>query len=534
MLEEKENTDLSGRVRQWTERVEKNAGTLIVFALLMFWLAAFLSKPVSLINTDLGRHIENGRYFLETHHIPDTNLFSYTYPDVPFINHHWGSGVIFYLIWKASGFSGLAFFSVALGLATFGLLFFTAKRFAGLAIATLSAVLAIPLIGERTEVRPEVFSYFLAVVFFALLWRFKAGRLRQRFLYVLPLLMLIWINLHIYFIFGLGLIGLFLLDSLIGRRWEQTKTLLGVLLLSGLASLLNPFGLKAVFYPLNIFRNYGYTVLENQSISYIDRLGFIDNPNILVFKIILLALIASQILLFVTNRRRTDWVMLGLGVTVSVLGWSALRNFTLFGCFALPILAYNLRYALVRKIDLHDGWVRTGIFCAAGLAALLLGFIDQSKFLAASGNVNSDEVVKAQEASADFFRENSIKGPIFNNYDIGSFLTFELYPREKVFVDNRPEAYPDDFFQKVYIPMQEDQAVWKQVEGQYQFNAIYFYLGDLTNWGQAFLVRTIDDPEWAPVFTDGYSIIFLRRNDENRGLIARFEIPRDRFGVTKT
>jgi len=55
-----------------------------------------------------------------------------------------------------------------------------------------------------------------------------------------------------------------------------------------------------------------------------------------------------------------------------------------------------------------------------------------------------------------FFKENNLQGPIFNNYDIGGYLIFNLFPQEKVFVDNRPETYSSEFFQEDYIPMQED------------------------------------------------------------------------------
>lgn len=511
------------------EKIEKNAGALFVFVLLVFWLGVFLAQPVNLVSTDLGRHIENGRYFLETHKIPDTNLYSYTYPNIPFINHHWGSGVIFYLIWKFAGISGLSFLYIALSLLTFGILFFQAKKFAGLALATLSAVLVIPLIGERTEIRPEVFSYFFAVIFFLLLWKYKKGQLKTDVLFLLPVLSLIWVNLHIYFIFGIGLVGLFLLDTLIERNWQKFKVLFLVLILTTGASLINPFGIKAVLYPLNIFRNYGYRVLENQSVSFLTNLGFINNPNLLIIKIVLAILLVSIILIFLTNRKKINWPLLGLSLTVSALGWSALRNFALFGYFALPVLAYNLKYGLGKKVDLNDGWSKIIIYSLAIVFFLFVSNSFQSKLLRES---NTDSTEQAQNASADFFKANNLSGPIFNNYDIGGYLIFHLYPREKVFVDNRPEAYPDAFFKDVYIPMQEDEAVWQRARQEYDFNVIYFATHDATNWGQEFLVKRIKDPEWAPVFADDYVIIFLKRNEKNKDLISRFEVPQDHFRVT--
>ncbi|MEI6587994.1 MAG: hypothetical protein WCO05_03540 [Candidatus Moraniibacteriota bacterium] len=513
------------------EKIEKNAGSLFMLAILLVWLGMFLSQEVSLVNTDLGRHIENGRYFFETHKIPDTNLYSYTYPDIPFINHHWGSGVVFYLIWKYVGLSGLSFFYVALSFLTFCILFLETKKYAGLALTVLSAVLVIPLIGERTEIRPEVFSYLFAAIYFILLWKFQKGKLQKMTLFLLPCMSLLWVNLHIYFIFGLGLMGLFLLDTLREKDWSKFKTLFFVLILSFSASLANPFGLKAVLYPLNIFRNYGYRVLENQSVSFLTRIGFINNPNLLIFKIVLFILLASIVLLFLTNRKKINWPLLGLSIVISILGWSALRNFSLFGYFALPAIAYSLKFGLRNKINLNDGWSKIVVLSLASLFFLFFSYLFQGKLLR-ENRVNSTVQTQAQNASVIFFKANNLSGPIFNNYDIGGYLIFHLFPKEKVFVDNRPEAYSDVFFQEVYIPMQENDDIWNRMSQEYAFNAIYFATSDVTNWGQEFLVKRIKDPEWAPVFADDYAIIFLKRNEKNKDLISRFEMSQDHFRVT--
>ena len=134
-------------------------------------------------------------------------------------------------------------------------------------------------------------------------------------------------------------------------------------------------------------------------------------------------------------------------------------------------------------------------------------------------------------ASAEFFKQTSLKGPIFSNYDIGGYLIYHFGPQEKVFVDNRQEAFPPDFFQKIYIPMQEDSSVWRQEEVKYGFNVIYFYRHDLTPWGQDFMIARVKDPQWAPVFVDDYTIIFARRGSIDQGAIDRFELPKSMFKV---
>ncbi len=136
-------------------------------------------------------------------------------------------------------------------------------------------------------------------------------------------------------------------------------------------------------------------------------------------------------------------------------------------------------------------------------------------------------------ASATFFKVNGLQGPIFSNYDIGGYLIYYLAPQEKVFVDNRQEAFPPEFFRDVYVPMQEDNKVWQAKDVQYGFNAIFFYRHDLTPWGQNFLVERIKDPQWAPVYVDAFTIIYLKRNALNQPLIEQFELPRSMFGVSK-
>jgi len=58
-------------------------------------------------------------------------------------------------------------------------------------------------------------------------------------------------------------------------------------------------------------------------------------------------------------------------------------------------------------------------------------------------------------------------------------LIFNLYP-EKVFVDNRPEAYTADFAQNVYIAAQEDPVVFAKLDSRYHFNAIVYSHRDFT------------------------------------------------------
>ena len=71
-------------------------------------LALHLCVPINLTAVDIGRHIKNGELILSGNsEVLYKNFYSFTYPDYPFINHHWFFGVISYGIARMSGFEAM-------------------------------------------------------------------------------------------------------------------------------------------------------------------------------------------------------------------------------------------------------------------------------------------------------------------------------------------------------------------------------------------------------------------------------------------
>lgn len=516
----------------------------ILFLALIVWYGFFLVQKTNLITADLGRHIKNGEVILRNgfsgvdHNILTTNFYSYTNPQFPFLNHHWGSGIIFFLVHYLAGFNGISIFFILLSLVTFCIFFFVAYRKTGFSIPFALSLIFIPLIAERVEIRPEGFSYFFIAIFFLILWQCKEKRLSWHWLFVLPFLELLWVNLHVYFFFGILLIILFLFDDIIALTrghnradtWQSIKKLAIICIISLGATLINPAGIAGTLYPLTIFTNYGYLIVENQSIWFLKKLNFIT-PNFLVLKTSLAIAATSFIALLLRKRDALSFISLTLACITSLMALLAMRNFTLFAFFAIPIVAANISVALPPPIkrdieQFHPGF----LFILSLILITTFGFNYQR--LGPQSRILGLGLAPNNNASAEFFLAHDIKGPILNNYDIGGYLIYYLWPEEKVFVDNRPEAYPNSFFQETYVPLQENDAVWAETQQTYHFNAIFFSYRDYTPWAQHFLIVRIQDPAWAPVFADDYAIIFLKRNELNANLIAQFEIPKNKFAVT--
>ena len=69
--------------------------------------------------------------------------------------------------------------------------------------------------------------------------------------------------------------------------------------------------------------------------------------------------------------------------------------------------------------------------------------------------------------------------------------------------------------------MQESENEWQKQDKIYNFNAIFFFRNDATPWGQNFLISRINDPTWAPIFVDQYTIIFLKKTSQNQKIIDK-------------
>ena len=412
----------------------------------------------------------------------------------------------------------------------FYLFFRIAQKESNFSIAFIVSLLLIPLIAQRTEIRPEIFSYLLIALFFWILWSWRKKKISYKWLFILPILEIFWVNIHIYFIFGPALVGLFLVASLLraapklgGCPQLKRRLLPIILILTSLASLINPFFIKGVLEPFNIFKNYGYRIVENQSVWFLRNLGIVNNPNLILYEIVFSILVLSFIVVLILKRKRFSFIYLCLAVVWSILGWLAIRNFTMFGLFALPIIAYNIKNSLYKKIKFKSFNAKI-FFVFMSLTLFLIIFVNYQQKLPLDKWRFGLGLMLNNNQSAQFFRDNNIKGPVFNNYDIGGYLIYHFYPQEKVFTDNRPEAYSISFFEDVYIPSQQNDSIWqKQIEA-YDFNAIFFSHRDYTPWGQNFLIARVKDPEWAVVFMDEYAIIFLKRNLLNKSIIEKYEI----------
>jgi len=474
--------------------------------------------------SDLGRHLKNGEVIISSKQPITTNLYSYTHPNFPFIAHHWGFGVIAYGIFKVVGFNGLTIFNATLSFLTVVLVLkYSAKR-VGLAYTCIGFLLVLPLFVYRTEIRPETISALFVILTIYLL----AGNVRLRYkLILIFILQVLWVNIHVFFVFGLFLSTTYLVTLIVRANYQRARYVLILLIAQLLATLLNPYGLKGALYPLQILNDYGYRIIENQTPFLL--LKVIPSP-IYYYLLAISAVTILLITLSIGSAIKKDLFYTVVSVVFLLGSLKMVRLMPYFAIFALFSLSYCF-YTLNQKIGdfLKKLIVRPIVQTLLGGVGFFVAFVLVSTNLYNPLTNLGLGLMPKVSGSADFFKENNIQGPIFNNYDSGGYLIFYLYPKQKVFVDNRPEAYPSSFFKTEYVPMQENDNIWTSLSNKYGFNVIYFYRLDYTPWAQPFLISRIKDPVWAPVYVDDYALIMLKRNPTNESIIKNHELPKELF-----
>ena len=536
-----------------------NYRSFLPFLALCLIFILIYPRKILLINSDLGRYLKSGELLsqeywrggdLFSHPLLHSNWFSYTQPNFAIVNHHWLFGVFTHWAWRIGSFELLSILNTTLCLVALLIVAHLTKRMLDQAVTaesqplsnaaqwwiiTAATFLFLPLITHRTEVRPETVSLVLFALFLWLGSRVEtlcsqSKRVPRRFLklglltVILLSLQVIWANTHIFFGLGPLVAGYYALRAVmrkISATQSENSNRYGtqILLWGGicgaliLVSAITPHGLQTLSTPLTLFENYGYPVAENQSTWFMFRYnhGRAYYGYVALLSILTLTMTSSGFWVFRQNKRLKHIL---LQTTLLFIPWLILANsvnrmspfFALVGIQQLSVvvaLFWQKQQKTLKSLLQHPLTITLSAVSSFAFVVLFL----QTGVLANSPQQAGNGLLGGLEGSAHYLRENPPSGALFNNYDLGGYLIYYLYSDHTVFVDNRPEAYPASFLQETYIAAQKDEAVWQELEKEYNFSTIAFYQLDMTDWAQPFLRRRLADPTWKVVFSDGVVVI---------------------------
>jgi hypothetical protein len=399
-------------------------------------LAALLA---GLSSVDLTYHVRAGTELLDRGAIPMTDTWTYTAAGLPWLNQEWGAQLILGAVFRIGGWAGLALLRAALVGLTFGFLFEACRR-AGLDLrrAAWLTIAAFIVAAVALALRPQLFGMALLSLTLLLVVdrRSRPGRLSA-----VPVIVLVWANLHGSFFLGPLVLGLAWLQDLHDRSPQVRRTLL-VLGVAVAAACVTPFGPRVWLYAAGLTTNSFIT----SQITEWQPTSLRTIPGIVFF-----ASVALVVALLARRGRAASWpTLLGLAAFAAI-GAYAIRGMAWWPLGAAVLIAPLLRPADGSGADgddprppraersSHLNLAVVAILILAGIALLPVW-----RPLDAGTQAPSGLVTDAPSGITAQLRTIARPGTkILNPQGWGSWFEFAL-PDALDAVDSRIELFPAD------------------------------------------------------------------------------------------
>jgi hypothetical protein len=494
----------------WLRWLMPSVADLIFVAL----LASMLFTPLSvklLGDAGTGWHIRTGQLILDTHAIPRVDPFS-SQVNKPWIAWEWLYDVIVGRLDRWAGLNGVVWFTAVVIATVFAALFwFVNRRGTGFLVALLLTLLALSASTIHFLARPHVLSWLFALIWFWILDRAEGAipPVGPRF-WLLPALMLVWVNVHGGFLLGFVLLGIFWLGSL--WTWltlkesrieeslqkiaagKRVRELTVVGLAAAVASLVNPYGWH--------LHEHIYRYLTNRFLM--EHIDEFQSPNFhgiaqRCFLVLLLIAIAAV----VVNGRKLRASEILVVLFAVYAGLYASRNIPVSSILLAAIVA-SLIPSLGNRGFLHrmaavDATMRGHLWPILATVATLVIAANAGRV---GSTVRMDSHFDPQRMPVDavnFVAKAGVRGPVFSPDNWGGYLIYRLYPGNKVVIDDRHDFYGDPWLQS-YLRSIHVEPGWEDfLNGQ----------SCMVLPRKAALTEILrKTPEWKAVYSDDVATVF--------------------------
>ncbi len=464
--------------------------------------AVFIVGRAFVVDPDVWWHAKAGQIILATRHWPTTEPFSFTVGGQPWIDCEWLGDVLIGGVSRVAGLQGLDALLILLGSAIMVALYAYATLRSGNSKAGfLASTLLFLLATTSFSLRPQMLGYLFIILTLIALERFRQGR--KLALWFLPGMFLLWINTHGSWVIGLGVIFVFWASGLTefrvggleARRWSATdRRRLSLVFFLCLAVIpLTPYGTQIAAYPFEVAFKMPLGV---GSVSEWQTMPF-NLPGGKLF----LALLLGFLLVQVAFRLKWRLEELALFLFGTMMACLHVRFLLIFVPFFAPLVATVLARWLPVYDRKKDQYLLNGVLMSVVAIAMVWYFPARADMQRITGN---QFPVKAVE----YLRQHSVPGPIYNNYNFGTYLLWSDY---KVFIDGRSDIYERGGAFADYLHISRLRTGALAVLQSYGVQSCLLERDEPLATMLAVL------PEWQKVYGDNLSVLFVRRNSGASG-----------------
>lgn len=405
------------------KRIETSSLIWLGLVLSIALAIAFLS-PVT--PQDYWWYMRIGRDTLTSGAIPQVDTLSYTQAGIPVIYHSWGAAVLFWLIYKLGGLSLAVLVHGILIAVSYALLWTTARWLGcGRASASLVTLAAVLSTNNNWAMRPQIFAYPLFGLSLLLLFRWHKGQ--KNIIWWLPLISLLWVNLHGSFVLLILLVG----AALVFGRGDRRELALaaGAVLL---ATFINPRGYGSWTYVYNSLMSAPSQIFSREWGPPLN-LGW--QMNIYFLWLLGFPLLAAQ---SPRKLERLEWAwFLGFGFMAF---WGV--RYVIWFVFILTVLTACLLADWEKRFisDPKPGSPVLNLFLS--LAFVLVPFLLLPGVRNTWWRAAPPVTINTPIAATDWLAVHpDLPGPLWSEIGFSSYLEFTL-PERPTWIDTRFEVFP--------------------------------------------------------------------------------------------
>lgn len=515
-----------------------------IIGLFLIFVSIFTTFKIS-GDDDVFWHLETGRYITENKIIPSQDVFGFITEGKEWIPFEWGWDVLSYQIFSVSGNAGISIFRTLIFLAIFALFIRMILKL-GLNVAPAIFIFLLLCFGmmDRFAPKPQIMSYLFFAVLLYLLYGYKTyARNNIKRLYFLPVVFLIWCNMHMGVIAGIGILGIFYLTELLsylkpglapkmGNPPLHKKDILrlGIITFASAAVLLvNPHGHKTYVY---VYSHLNMKMLEDVFEWYSPFNAAFTGT--MYFYFYLFFLLSSLVVIYISFRKReyfTAFVLLILA-SFSLSSSRYTIDLMLITSFFLAIrLCLTVNFGSHKKLNEVFNYLKLPVIILSSVLIFLIvslpgnnlyRFLNYER-ITGIGIDERDYPVKAYS----FIKENNIHNTgsrPFNSFGSGGFFIWE-FKDKKNFIDSRNIG--DEIYYNYKTINNKLPGFEKKLDENNFDYVIWDYAGLVNNSSElqsSIVSYLINDPEkWKLIYWDDQSLIFVKNESKFAELIARHE-----------
>ena len=470
--------------------------------IIVVFLAIFSFGLARNTDIDFWWHLQTGELIAQSGAIPTVDPFSYSAVGRPWVVHEWLWDLGVFQLYSRGGYVLTVLLSALLVTLAYAILYRLLRRLGAnellsSALTLWAAAMALPNLG----VRPRELTHLFLAFYLSRLLLYRTGQVRH--LWLLPLVMVLWVNTHGAFVLGIGLLLLVIAGETLGSlrsgdRMPRHLWLVGLATLA--AATVNPHGLRMLLYPVNY-----YLAAENPSFSIVTEF---QSPNFHDPLFLLFAAGVVALMVMGERRRRLNYTDVLVIAAFTLQAFVSARQVSVCALVLAPYLALRIceRFPLARTRPAPQLWRGFIVVNWLVLPSLLIAggvYIARPQVWREVQLGSEPNPGLMPVAGAGFIETHGLPDPVFNHQPWGGYLIDRWYPSRRVFIDGRIDMYGPDITRE-YTQVVTIKPEWSEVLDKYGVQTV------LIPTQSPLSLLLIGDDRWDHVFRGEIEDVFRR------------------------